>query len=188
MKTAADTLIQELKEQTQQIILLASQMRNLDYETLNWRPKEGAWSVLECLEHLNLYGDYYLPAMSDAIKRAPSKPDPIFTSGLLGDYFAKSMLPKPKMTKMKTFRDKNPIGSRLTKDTIERFIAQQQTLLDLLQLAEHKSLTQIRIKTSISPLIRLKLGDTFRFLINHTLRHLNQAQNVLSVQGLAELH
>src|SRR6056297_3067340 len=131
MKTTSDFLIADLIERTRQILNAAEHYKTLSDETLNWRPGEEKWSVLECLEHLNLYGDFYLPKIEQKMKNSSHNPSAHFSSGLLGDYFAKSMLPKEKLNKMKTFKDKNPIGSKLDKKTIERFISQQEQILNL---------------------------------------------------------
>lgn len=42
------------------------------------------------------------------------------------------MLPKEKLNKMKTFKDKNPLNANLDKLIIDKFINQQIKLLDLL--------------------------------------------------------
>ena len=73
---------------------------------LTWKEKTDSWSILECLEHLNLYGDFYLPQMEKSIKNTTFKNENEFRSGLLGNYFAKTMLPEEKLNKMKTFKDK----------------------------------------------------------------------------------
>jgi len=174
----SETLIGELIEQTKQHISKANQLKQLDDRLLQWRPEQEAWNVLECLEHLNLYGDFYLPQMEQAIKQSATEREAVFKPGILGAYFAKSMLPGNKPNKMKTFKDKNPIGSNLNCDVIDRFIRQQMKTLELLQQARKVSLNKIKISTSISMLIRLKLGDTFRFLINHIIRHMMQIERI----------
>ncbi|MGA4923361.1 hypothetical protein, partial [Bacillus subtilis] len=78
----------------------------------------------ECLEHLNLYAKFYLPEIENAIQKTKSKRQEEFKSGFWGNYFAKSMLPKEKLNKMKTAKDKNPLNSKLDKNVIENFIAQ----------------------------------------------------------------
>ena len=83
---------------------------------------------------------------------------------------------------MKTFKNKNPINRELNKTTIERFITQQEKLLTLFNASQEVDLNKIRIRISISNLIRLKLGDTFQFYINHIVRHLAQIDNLLAAQ------
>jgi hypothetical protein len=83
---------------------------------------------------------------------------------------------------MKTFKDKDPYGSDLDKATIEKFNKQQEQLLDLLSKAAGVSLTRTKTAISISKLIKLKLGDTFRVVIYHNQRHLVQAQKALAAR------
>ena len=101
-----------------------------------------------------------------------------FRSGMLGGYFAKSMLPKEKLNKMKTFKDKNPLNAKLDTTVIDKFINQQIKLLELLSQSRKHSLNKVKIETSISSFIRLKLGDTFQFFINHMLRHMSQIKKI----------
>lgn len=175
-----EAVIQTLLEQTRQVINQAERLKPTELSTLQWRPAPEAWSVLECLEHLNRYGDYYLPAIERAIAKSQTKPELIFNTGFLGDYFAKSMLPKPALNKMKTFKDKNPLHASLNKTTIDKFIHQQLLLIKLLQASHSVSLNKVKISISIARIIKLKLGDTFSFVINHNLRHMKQIENVLS--------
>ena len=178
----SDKLIQSLIEQTTQIIEQVEKLKTNDLPFLTWKENENSWCILECLEHLNLYGDFYLPEIQHKIKNTQTKNEVAFESGFLGAYFAKIMLPKEVPNKMKTAKNKNPLhvkfSSKLDKTVIERFISQQMLLLDLLNQSKSVSLNKIKIKTSISSLIKLKLGDTFQFLINHNLRHLNQIDRI----------
>ncbi len=77
---------------------------------------------------------------------------------------------------MKTFADKNPLNSHLDRKVLEEFVEQQDTLLDLLERSKKVNLNKVRVPISISRWIRLKLGDTFRFVIYHHLRHIRQIE------------
>lgn len=174
----SEKLIEQLSTQTSQIINQAEELKTFDWNTLTWKENEISWSILECLEHLNLYGDFYLPQMENKIKISGTKPELEFRSGFLGNYFAKSMLPKEKLNKMKTFKDKNPLNAALDKSVIDKFLSQQNQLLDLLNQAKKVSLNKVKIQISISSLIRVKLGDTFQFFINHMIRHFKQIDRI----------
>ena len=178
MKFNSQQLLEELREQTLSFIKRAEELQLESFEKLNWKENPTSWSVLECLEHLNLYGDFYIPELHKQLQTNVSASETNFKSGILGNYFAQSMLPKEKLNKMKTFKDKNPVNSQLTIQVIERFIRQQNQLLELLDLAKSKNLNAIKTKITI-PLIKLKIGDTFRFLINHNVRHFAQLERVL---------
>ena len=151
--------------------------RMLTEEELNHKENIEKWSILECIEHLNLYGKFYNPEIRKRIETSNSKPSKIFKSGLIGNYFVNTMRPKKKLNKMKTFKDKNPLGSKLDAEVIDRFIAQQKDFLDLIEMSKNINLTQTKTSISISKLIKLRLGDTFRFIIAHNERHLIQAEN-----------
>ena len=174
----SEKFIEALLEQTKQILKEAEKLKTYDLNVLTWKEDEISWNILECLEHLNRYGNFYLPEIEKKIKNTDSRSEIDFKSGLLGSYFAKSMLPKEKLNKMKTFKDKNPLNENLDKTVIDQFINQQYKLLDLLQQSRNVSLNKVKIKISISRLITLKLGDTFEFFINHIVRHFKQIQKI----------
>jgi uncharacterized damage-inducible protein DinB len=174
-------VIDYCENHTKVILQRAKELQLLPQEKLQKKASKEVWSVLECLEHLNRYADFYNPAIQSALKNATTQPSSLFKSGLLGGYFAKSMLPTAKMKKMKTFKDMNPVYSQLPTEVVERFIAHQEEFLQLLRLAEHKNLNKVKTPITITRLIRLKLGDTLQFLVNHNVRHFQQIENCLNL-------
>lgn len=179
MKVKTEALIADLIERTRKNLNEAENLKRLSPEALNWKSVPESWNALECIEHLNLYGDFYLPEIENRIRQSKYSTTPNFKSGWVGNYFAKSMLPREKLNKMKTFKDKNPLGSQPDKATLDRFIQQQKKTLDLLDKARMVNLNRTKTSVSISKWITLKLGDTFRVVIYHNQRHLVQALNVL---------
>lgn len=184
MKIKSEALILDLIERSRQMINKAESLKNNTDAALNYKTDAKSWSVLECLEHLNLYGRFYLPEIAGRIKETTSKKEADFKSGWLGNYFAKSMLPKEKLNKMKTFKSMNPINSNLDRTVIDSFINQQTEMLELLNKARSVSLNKTKTGISISKWIKLKLGDTFRFVIYHNQRHMIQAEKVLNRVGM----
>ena len=87
----SENLIQSLIEQTRKVINTVEKLKNNDLQTLTWKHDQNSWSILECLEHLNLYGNFYLPEIESKIKNSTTKSETEFKSGFLGNYFAKSM-------------------------------------------------------------------------------------------------
>lgn len=152
---------------------------SLTEDKLQYKTKPKSWSILECVEHLNLYAQFYNSEIERRIKNSNSKVTINFKSGYLGNKFAKDMLPKKGMKKMNTFKSKNPIYSKLdTKKVLTNFITYQEELLDLLEEARDKDLTKIKTSLTI-PFLKFRLGDTFRFVIYHNERHIFQAKKVL---------
>lgn len=186
MKIESEKLIQDLIEITQKNINQVEQLNTISIKKLNWKSDSDSWSILECLEHLNLYGDFYIPEIDKKIESSKIPAVENFKSGFLGNYFANSMLPKEKLNKMKTFKDKDPIGSALDSRTIERFLSQQQQLLKLLDKSRKVNLNKTKTAISISTWITLKLGDTFRVVIYHNQRHLVQVNRILKDCNLTD--
>lgn len=182
MQTDNHTLIEELLELTEQATLTAMDLRALPEDKLNFREHPEKWSILECIEHLNRYGEFYLPELEKAVlSHKAAAPLPIYRSGLLGNYFANLMkVSNGKMTKMKTPADKNPSGSNLTPLTIDRFLKQQEMLKSLLNRAREADLTKTKVPISLTRFIKLRLGDTFRFFVYHIERHILQANKIRS--------
>lgn len=151
----------------------------LNEEKLQYKLNTKSWSVLECIEHLNLYAKFYNLEILKTIESSNLNPVTTFKSGFLGNKFALDMLPKEGMKKMSTFKSKNPIYSKLdTKKVLLDFITKQETLLDLIDKANGKNLTKIKTSTTL-PFLKFRLGDTLRFVIYHNERHIKQAKKVL---------
>lgn len=176
-------LIADLKARTHQNIEELVRFSDLSSAELNHRNTPQSWSILECMAHLNLYGDFYLPEIDNCIKHAQPSDNEDFESGWLGNYFAVSMLPgeNGKLNKMKTFKSMNPIHKSLSPDVLVTFKKQQHEMLRLLDIAHQVDLGKTKTSISISKWIKLRLGDTLRVVIYHNQRHMRQAQNVLKV-------
>src|SRR5688572_15812499 len=174
-------LLEDLQADTRQIILTTNYLLQEDPEILVQQPAPGKWSVAQVIEHLNTYGRYYLPVIEAAIKEQPLYPDPVYMPGWLGDYFTKMMLPRDGevANRMEAFKGHRPSADIDSKPVLDEFLRQEQQLLDLLERAKRTNIAKIRIPISISRLVKLKLGDTFRFLVAHHQRHFVQVNNTM---------
>lgn len=181
MKIESYKLLSELYGLTERHIQFAEKLKSLPEQILNRRAAENTWSALECIEHLNRYGSFYIPEIQKRIASSHTTHKNIFRSGWLGNYFAQSMLPKEKLNKMKTFPNMNPINSGLDKGVLDQFIAQQKSILVLLDKAKQVNLEKVKTGISISNLVKISLGDTFRFVIYHNIRHVAQAEKAVEM-------
>lgn len=180
MKISTSEFLNELRNRTAEHLQFAEMLSLKTENDLNFRTSTESWSTLECLEHLNRYGDFYIPEISRTISSAGKPSQLYFKPGILGNYFAKSMLPKEKLNTMKTLKAMNPIHSNLDKSIVDTFIKQQKKMLELLEEAQFIDLEKTKTSISISKLIKLKLGDTFRFVIYHNARHVEQIKRILT--------
>ncbi|NVK03512.1 MAG: DinB family protein [Flavobacteriia bacterium] len=179
MKVKSDILLTELERMVKSHIARVQSYLDMNASTLNKKPSPESWSALECFEHLNRYGRFYLPEIENRIQSATPAKGTQFKSSWLGEYFAQSMLPKEKLNKMNTFKNMNPAGSNLSVSAVEEFIEQQNRMLRLLHNARQVDLKKVKTSISISKWIKLRLGDTFRVVIYHNLRHLEQAKRAI---------
>ena len=187
MKVKQDELIESLKKDVEVLLECADFFRN-EIDALLVPPMPDKWSVAQILEHLNSYGRIYLPQIDKAISVSQSNRDAWFNSGFLGNYFANTMKPKNVFevkNKMKAFKSHSPENKLNAGKVLDEFVDQQHKLLQLLEMSKLKNLNTIRIPLSISKLVKLKLGDAFRFLIAHEQRHFIQARNALKTIGLS---
>ena len=188
MKTYnTEELINQLEQQTETILNIAvQQWQMMKPAIIKQQPAPGAWSAMQCLGHLNAYGNYYLPAIEKAIDIARLKRMPLettFTPGWLGNYFTRLMMPGENgiaSKKLKAPKNYTIINEGDSDAVIATFIEQQEKLLLLLHQARRINLNKIRIPVSIAKYIRLKLGDVFMFLIAHNIRHIKQAERAIA--------
>lgn len=178
------TLILGLQSDVRAMIATATLLNHEDPGCLLDAPASGEWSVAQILEHLNSYNRYYLPA----IERAMQAEKPAFSNyrpGWLGDFFTRLMKAGPDeqiRKKMKSPKEHVPGPQPDWQPVLIYFLSGQQQLLLLLEVASEKNLGSIRVPISISRFIKLKLGDTFRFLVAHQQRHFIQLKNALQAR------
>ncbi len=178
METNNELLIMDLIEITRVNLNQLEKLNLLNTDKLNFKENSEKWSILECIAHLNIYGDFYLPEIENSIKQSESYKEP-FKPGVLGNYFVKLIQPKEELNIMKTLKKFDPIGSELDSNILLDFKEQQIKMLDLLKKALNVNLTKSKTSVSISKMIKLRLGDTLRFVVYHNQRHLNQANNIV---------
>lgn len=179
-------LLDQLHERTENILQKAvSEWQMLPSEQWTSQPGPDAWSAAQCLEHLNIYGRHYLPAIEKAIQTGISQghaPAKTFHSGWLGAYFTRLMQPRSDGSlpgKMKAPKNAIPSPQPDARAMLAEFIDQQETMLRLLRAAGAVNLNSLRVPISLTPWIRLKLGDTFGFVIAHIERHIAQAERAM---------
>ncbi len=176
----SQALISNLEAQVEKHLAQAIKVyQNLSQEALNKQPPGGGWSIAQCLEHLNTYGDYYFPRIDKGMDDFKGGPSSGFTSTWLGNYFTRMMDPETGQRKMKAFKAHVPPSGLDGHAVVAKFIHQQESLIKLLRKAGQKDMNKIKIPISISRWIKMKLGDTFRFIIAHNERHMQQAERLM---------
>lgn len=155
MKFNKKELLASLQKKVLSHIAYINSLKTIPSKDLNYRTSEESWSILECIEHLNLYAVFYNDEISSRLSKAPNSNIDTFKSGYLGNRSAESMLPKQELNAMKTFKSKNPIHSNLKREKVlTSFITYQEELVDLLEKSKEKDITKIKTKLTI-PLLKV---------------------------------
>ena len=186
-KFKSDELIDQLEDDVRKLIAAAQHLQQADNVKLGYPPAEGQWSAAQALEHINMYCRHYLPAIEKSMVHIPKEVNAWFVPGFFGNYLTNMMMPqnvyeiKNKMKTQKPFRPDRGVN---VEGVFKEFNEHQNKLLHLLETARKRNLETIRIPISSNRLIRLKLGDLFRYLVAHEQRHMIQARNAIKATGV----
>ena len=173
-----NAFLAQLTEATRQLISTAqTELEPLEMTQLNWQPAPNAWSVLECLEHLNRYSRYYNAQLAQALVR----PHTTAKAEVAYSWFGRksiAMMAPDNTKKAKTLKRMNPSGSSLGREVLAAFLQYQQQLLQLLTQAQHADLNRKAVPVEFFQLLKMRVGETFEFVIMHQQRHMQQALRV----------
>lgn len=186
MNIKTNELLSTLRQTVEKHIEMAKKMQEMSQDKLNAQPAPSKWSALQCLEHLNMYGRYYISAIQQAIEKSKAKgweAKENYRSGWLGNYFANAMQPDMMSgmakTTMKAMDNYIPPTALNAIEVMTEFLAHQRQIHSLLNAAAQANLQKSRVPTTLSKWLTIQLGDTFRFVIAHNERHLQQALRAL---------
>ena len=145
-----------------------------------WRPSPKAWSMAECLDHLNVVGRKYLKAIDHAMEDGRRKgllgTGP-FRYGLLEGFVVRTM-DAPPMFRMKTPRSFVPAASASPAEALDAFVALQRELQERLARADGLDLAKVKVRSPVSRHLKFSLGKSFAAMAAHQRRHLWQARQV----------
>jgi len=174
--TLLNALEKEVEEQMKFVLL---NFQNMSEQQLLYVPNKDSWSISQCLQHLNSYGEYYLPLLEQEKNRSSkSLPNTIYKSSWIGNYFVNKMDPKRSPKKLKSMQKHIPSQGITAPQIISNHLSQQEALLLYIRIFQTLNLSKRSIPTSLTPLIKLTSMDTLRFLVAHTSRHILQASRV----------
>jgi len=174
-------LINSLITDTQKVKEAAIQFSSLGSDELLAKPSPEEWSVLECIEHLNIADAHYISQFDKKLPTVSKSDVGEFKPGWMGNYFVKMIKPKEDgsiPSPMKTLKKFVP-EVHVQQDTLSKFLQDQDHLINTLEKSKSLDLNKIKITSAIGPIVTFKLGDAFRFLIGHNQRHIIQAKRVL---------
>ena len=175
-------LIEQLIVDTQVVKEAVATFAALPIDLLSMQPAVDHWSVLQCIEHLNIADEHYLHQFDLKLNKAEHSTIETFKPGFLGKKLTTMMKPTDEgkiPSPMKTIAKFRP-DIDVKYDTIDKFLTDQDKIVEYLLKAKTLDLNKNKIPSALGSFITFKLGDAFRFLIAHNQRHVQQMRNILT--------
>ncbi len=147
-------------------------------EQLNWQPEPGSWSIGQCLEHLCITNESYLPPISAALREKPRSPVEDITPGWFGGWFIRSFAEPSPNSKRVSAPGKIRPGLRTDLLVLDRFLSGNQACRDLILRARGNDVNRIRFWNPFLPGLRFTVGTGLQIVVSHERRHLLQAKRV----------
>lgn len=155
-----------------------SLIAGLTEEQLNWRPAPGSWSVGQCLEHLCITNEAYLPAISAALQGKPDAPVEQIRPGWFARWFLRRFIePSPNSKRAPAPAKIRPTG-HVQLSVLDRFLSGNRACRELIIQARAKDVNRVRFGNPLVPGIRFTVGTGLEIIAGHERRHLLQAERV----------
>ena len=154
----------------------------LNSEQLNWKPSLGDWSIGQCLEHLCVTNDLYLPAIASALVDRPAAPVDDIKPDRLGRWFINAYVEPSPRSKQARAPKKIAPAEQIDLSVLERFLRSNQSARELIQQARNYDVNRIRFKNPFIPYfpLRFTVGTGIEIVAGHERRHLSQAERLKS--------
>jgi hypothetical protein len=146
-------------------------------ERLARPPADGGWSAAQVFEHLAIADESYLAMLRKLDPRAlpPAGADPVWRPTLGGRMLVWSFRTPRKFRAPRIYLPPAP-----RPQVIEAFVTGIEELVSLMNALDGAEWRRVGLRSPVTQLIRLNLGDAFSILIHHAERHFGQIDRVLS--------
>ena len=167
---------------------VAELIAGLSTQQLAWRPTPQRWSIVECLEHLQLTIEQYTPNFERALARGRAEgikgTGPFIHPGRLRNWINRTIEP-PYKFKAKTGGGFVPRSQQDPATVLANYVASHHRLRDWLRRADGLDLASLRVPHPIfGRLLHWTLGQAFAQVLGHERRHVWQAWQVRQSQRL----
>jgi hypothetical protein len=155
-------------------------LNGISNQQFNWSPAPGAWSIGQCLDHLNVTNKLFIPIFEEGIRKGRQEgklSDGPYSYSWLSRYMFNAMQPpvKRKSTAPKAFQpgDKKDIS-----EVLSAWNATHDRVTEIVRDANGIDLQRIKVPSPVTSLIKYNLGMAFWIQTAHDRRHLWQAREV----------
>jgi DinB superfamily len=175
-------VLEDIESELDQATARAWQLvKNIDGRMFTVRPDPSSWSAAECLSHLSISSEEFLPVLERAIADAKARG---ITStkkprmDMLGRVL-RWFLEPPIRKRVKTAARFVPKSVRAKAEAFGEFSALQSRLIDQVHAADGLDLQKVKIVSPFDKRVKYNLYSAFRILAAHQRRHLWQAEQAV---------
>lgn len=150
---------------------------SLSEQQLLHRPDEQAWNALECIAHLNVFLDFYLPRIELSIHKAKARR---WQGGGDVEYTGRGARAIRRVSgekKYKTGKKYNLSHLPLGTEVVKRFLINNEMFLRSLQSAKDVNINRPKVGKLNALTARYSLANLMEYLIRHSQRHVAQAKH-----------
>jgi len=150
---------------------------HLTTEQLNRKISAKTWSIGQCIDHIIVSNETYLPVLSE-IAEGRHKSTFWEINNLLSNYTGRRMIKTLGLEITKKFKSPKqflPSKSEIPISIIGDFKRHQDKMLELFRILENDKFSDKVITSPVAALITLRVKDVIEIIIVHEQRHLQQA-------------
>ena len=150
----------------------------LTSEQLNWKPAADVWSVGQCVEHLYIANEVYLPELARALDDRPASPVQDITPGWFGRWFIRTHIEPSVRSRRSRAPSKIAPAKQVETSVLELFLRSNEVARALVRRAAAYDVNRIRFRNPFVPLLRFTVGTGLEIVWRHQRRHLLQADRI----------
>jgi DinB superfamily len=154
-----------------------------------WHPRPNAWSIAQCIDHLNVTARLYLPVLDEGIANAIRQGqygEGPYVYWWLARMFVRMLEPPPRF-RTKTPAAFQPPSARTRHEIMAAFRAYQVQYVDRLRQANGLDLARARARSPVVSWLVFPLGCAVAAMAAHERRHLWQARSVTEAPGFPSM-
>ncbi len=156
-------------------------VKGTDGRLFTVRPDPRSWSAAECLSHLSISTEMFIPVLREALSEARKKkliarkPPKMDLLGRVLRWF----LEPPIRQRVKTAAPFVPRSVRAKAEAFGEFASLQEKLAELMRSSSDLDLSRIKVISPFDKRVKYNVYSAFRIITAHQRRHLWQAEKAI---------
>ena len=172
MNPQLQTVIDEFRSATERLERLRG---SLSSDQWGRRPEPTRWSPAECVAHLNLTAEAFLPVIAEAIRDAePASSEVRFRRDVTG-WMLWKMLAPPVRFRTKTAPSFVPTADDPPEMVIDRFLKYQHEQIAMVERCDGLRIDRVKMRSPFDARVKYNIYSALTILPVHQHRHLWQA-------------